>query len=114
MKEKPNPLAGLVDAMKAHDNRLARSEPKSTPAPVQVVVTATKTPTRPVQTVATVEKPRRVGEKIFCAGVGIERGFATERRKIHAPRPASDYHSPAGITAAASRSIPAMSGNIVG
>jgi hypothetical protein len=67
MKEKPNPLAGLVDAMKAHDNRLARNEPKSTSAPVQVVVTTARTAARPVQTVATVDKPRRVGEKTFCA-----------------------------------------------
>jgi hypothetical protein len=65
MKEKTNPLAGIVDAMKAHDNRLARNEPKPAPAPIQVAVT--KTATSPVQTVATVETPRRVGEKIFCA-----------------------------------------------
>jgi len=67
MKEKPNPLAGLVDAMKAHDNRLARNEPK--PATIQVppIVTITRTTKTPVQTVATVEKPRRVGEKVFCA-----------------------------------------------
>jgi hypothetical protein len=57
MKDKPNPLAGLVDNMLAHDNRLARKEPVPTPKPA----------TTPVQTVATVEKPRRVGEKIFCA-----------------------------------------------
>lgn len=67
MKEKPNPLAGLVDAMKAHDDRLARNEPKPSPAPVKAAVTVTKTATAPVQTVATVEKPRRVGEKVFCA-----------------------------------------------
>jgi hypothetical protein len=57
MKEKPNPLAGIVDAMKAHDLRLARKEPAPASKPV---------PT-PVQTIATVEKPRRVGEKVFCA-----------------------------------------------
>jgi hypothetical protein len=43
--------------MKAHDDRLARKE--SVPAPTPAA--------RPVQTVATVEKPRRAGEKIFCA-----------------------------------------------
>lgn len=57
MKEKLNPLAGVVDAMITHDTRLARKE--SVPAP--------KPAATPVQTVATVEKPRRVGEKIFCA-----------------------------------------------
>jgi hypothetical protein len=67
MKEKLNPLAGIVDAMKAHDDRLARNEPKSVSAPVQPVVTVTQAATTPVQTVATVEKPRRAGEKIFCA-----------------------------------------------
>ena len=67
MKQKPNPLAGLVDAMKAHDNRLARNETKPVPAQIQPVVTVTKRTVTPVQTVATVEKPIRVGEKIFCA-----------------------------------------------
>jgi hypothetical protein len=57
MKEKTNPLAGLVDAMKAHDTRLARKESAPTAKPAAP----------PVQTVATVEKPRRVGDKIFCA-----------------------------------------------
>jgi len=62
MKEKPNPLAGLVDQMIAHDNRLAQKQPKAvSPKPV------TPTVPMPVQVVATVEKPRRVGEKIFCA-----------------------------------------------
>jgi hypothetical protein len=62
MKEKPNPLAGLVDQMIAHDNRLAQKQPKpAAPKPVTQIA-----PT-PVQVVATVEKPRRVGEKIFCA-----------------------------------------------
>jgi hypothetical protein len=59
MKEKPNPLAGLVDAMKAHDTRLARKEATPTPKPAPA--------SAPVQMVATVEKPRRVGEKVFCA-----------------------------------------------
>jgi hypothetical protein len=67
MKEKPNPLAGIVDAMKAHDNRLAHIEPKPALAQNQPVVTLTKATTTPVQTVATVEQPRRVGEKVFCA-----------------------------------------------
>ena len=67
MKQKPNPLAGIVDAMKAHDDRLARNQPAPVTAPSQPVVTITKVTTSPVQTVATVEKPRRVGEKIFCA-----------------------------------------------
>jgi len=67
MKEKPNPLAGLVDAMKAHDNRLASNEPALAPASVQPAITVIKTTTSPVQTVATVEPPRRVGDKIFCA-----------------------------------------------
>jgi hypothetical protein len=67
MKEKPNPLAGIVDAMKAHDNRLARSEPKPVSAQVQPVTSLTRVAVTPVQTVAMVEKPRRVGEKIFCA-----------------------------------------------
>lgn len=57
MKEKPNPLAGLVDQMIAHDKRLAHKAPAPTPKPV----------TAPVQTVATMEKPRKVGEKVFCA-----------------------------------------------
>jgi hypothetical protein len=35
--------------------------------------------------------------------MGIERCLATKWRKIHASRPASDYYSPAGIAAAASR-----------
>ena len=67
MKERPNPLAGLVDAMKAQDNRMARNEPKPAPVQVHSVVTVTKATTTPVQTVATVERPRRVGEKVFCA-----------------------------------------------
>jgi hypothetical protein len=67
MKEKPNPLAGIVDAMKAHDNRLARNEPIPVSAQVQPAVSVTKLAVTPVQTVATVEKPRTVGEKIFCA-----------------------------------------------
>ena len=49
----PNPLAGLVDAMKSHDQRLANKAP--------VTVTAT------VQTVAPIAKPRQAGEKVFCA-----------------------------------------------
>ncbi len=57
MKEKPNPLAGIVDAMKAHDNRLARKEPAPIAKPVHMAV----------QTVATIDKPRRVGDKVFCA-----------------------------------------------
>jgi hypothetical protein len=67
MKEKPNPLAGIVDAMKDHDNRLARYEPKPVAVRVQPVISVTKAATTPIQTVATVENPRRVGEKIFCA-----------------------------------------------
>ena len=62
MKEKPNPLAGIVDAMKAHDNRLARNEPKPVLAQVQPVVSLTKVAVTPVQTVATVEKPRRASD----------------------------------------------------
>ncbi len=59
MKEKTNPLAGIVDAMKAHDNRLAQKEPAAVtkPAPITVVV----------QTVATMHKPRPAPEKVFCA-----------------------------------------------
>lgn len=67
MKDKPNPLAGIVDAMKAHDNRLARNAPKPVAVQTQPADTIAKTTTTPVQTVATVEKPRRVGEKVFCA-----------------------------------------------
>jgi len=67
MKQKPNPLAGIVEAMKAHDDRLARNQPETVAAQPQPVVAITKTTTTPVQTVATVDKPRRVGEKIFCA-----------------------------------------------
>ena len=67
MKEKPNPLAGLVDAMKDHDNRLARIELKPMPPQVKPVVAVTKTTVTPVQTVATMEKPRQTGEKVFCA-----------------------------------------------
>lgn len=63
MKEKTNPLAGIVDAMIAHDTRLARKDAAPAPKPAPKPA-ATQTP---VQTVATVEKPRRVGEKIFCA-----------------------------------------------
>jgi hypothetical protein len=62
MKEKPNPLAGIVDHMIAHDNRLARKQ--SAHAAAGPVVAPTPAP---VQTVATIEKPRRAGEKIFCA-----------------------------------------------
>ena len=47
-------------------------------------------------------------------GVGIERGIATERRKIHAPCLASHYHPPAGTTTATAGPIPAISGNIAG
>jgi hypothetical protein len=61
MKEKTNPLAGVVDAMIAHDTRLARKNPAPAPKPAPAALQT------PVQTVATVEKPRRVGEKIFCA-----------------------------------------------
>ena len=53
--------------MKAHDNRLARNESRPASAQVQPVVTVTKVTATPVQTVATVEKPRGVGEKVFCA-----------------------------------------------
>jgi hypothetical protein len=53
MKEKENPLAGVVAAMKAHDNRLAQA----TPMPVE----------QPVQTVASITKPRAAGDKVFCA-----------------------------------------------
>jgi hypothetical protein len=60
MKEKTNPLAGVVDQMLAHDARLARRQAAPT-APKPVAATP------PVQTVATVEKPKRVGEKVFCA-----------------------------------------------
>ncbi len=60
MKEKNNPLAGLVEQMIAHDTRLARKQPAPTPAPKPA------TPA-PVQTVATIEKPTKAGEKIFCA-----------------------------------------------
>jgi len=67
MKQKTNPLAGLVDAMKAHDNRLASIESKPAPAQVQPVVKVTRTTITPVQTVATVETPRKVGAKIYCA-----------------------------------------------
>lgn len=61
MKEKPNPLAGLVDAMKAHDTRLARNDVVPAPKPAKASVAT------PVQTVALIEKPRGVGEKVFCA-----------------------------------------------
>lgn len=58
MKQKPNPLAGLIDQMMAHDARLAKKQ--SAPAPKPAMPT-------PVQTVAAIEKPGRVGEKVFCA-----------------------------------------------
>jgi hypothetical protein len=67
MKQKPNPLAGVVEAMLAHDNRLAGNPPKPAAAPTPPVIAVTKRPATPVQTVATVDKPRRVGDKIFCA-----------------------------------------------
>lgn len=67
MKEKPNPLAGLVDAMKAHDTRLAHLEPTPAPVQVQPAATITKAAATPVQTVATIKQPSRVGEKVFCA-----------------------------------------------
>jgi len=38
-------------------------------------------------------------------GLGIRRGIAAKRRKIHAPRAACNYHSPAGTTAAATRHV---------
>jgi|GEM_PF-1331030 len=63
MKETSNPLAGLVDAMKAHDQRLAQRKPATTS-------TKPVTPSKPVirvQTVAALVKPSGVGEKVFCA-----------------------------------------------
>jgi hypothetical protein len=67
MKQKPNPLAGVVDAMLAHDNRLAANPSKPAAAPIPAAIAVAKRTTMPVQIIATVEKPRRVGEKIFCA-----------------------------------------------
>jgi hypothetical protein len=63
MKETPNPLAGLVDAMKAHDNRLAQNVPAKPARPVA----PRAAPIAPVQTIATVVKPSVMGEKVFCA-----------------------------------------------
>ena len=81
MKEKPNPLAGLVDAMKSHDTRLARNEPKPALAQIPPVVTVTKAASTPVQTIATVEKPRRMGEKVFC-GARYTRGQMSKMDQI--------------------------------
>ena len=53
--------------MKDHANRLAKNEQKPAPDQIPPVVAVAKATTTSVQTVATVEKPRRVGEKIFCA-----------------------------------------------
>lgn len=66
MKEKPNPLAGLVDAMISHDHRLASSPAQMEPKPKRPEIAATPKST-PVQTVAVVTKPRLVGDKVFCA-----------------------------------------------
>ena len=66
MKPKPNPLAGLVDAMKSHDNRLASNQTPTEIKPSIEVVAHTPKAT-PVQTVAVVEKPKNSGEKIYCA-----------------------------------------------
>jgi hypothetical protein len=61
MKQTPNPLAGLVDAMQAHDKRLARKEPPARTEP------ASSVPTVQIQTVATMSAAPSVGEKVFCA-----------------------------------------------
>jgi len=58
MKAKSNPLSGLVEQMIAHDTRLAQKQPAPMPKPAAATS---------VQTVATMEKPRRVGDKVFCA-----------------------------------------------
>lgn len=82
MREKPNPLAGMIDAMRAHDNRLAQKEPKPvSPQPIPPVVTITSAAINPVQTVATVETPQRLGEKIFC-GARYTRGQTTKIDQI--------------------------------
>jgi hypothetical protein len=67
MKESPNPLAGLVDAMKAHDQRLAQNTPVATPVKAAVPNKLAAKPVVRVQTVAAVVKPSGVGEKVFCA-----------------------------------------------
>ena len=64
MKESPNPLAGIVDAMKAHDKRLAQKAPAAIPPAVHIRTIA---PAVAVQTVASVVQPRSVGDKVFCA-----------------------------------------------
>jgi len=61
MKPTPNPLAGVVDAMLAHDKRMARKEP-----PPRKEVLADAPPVQ-VQTVVAMTQTRGVGEKVFCA-----------------------------------------------
>lgn len=73
MKEKANPLAGLVDSMKSHANRLVPTEPEPARAQVQPEVPVIKRTITPIQTVATIDKPRRVGNKVFC-GARYTRG----------------------------------------
>jgi len=66
MKEKPNPLAGIVDTMKAHANRVAATAPL-TSQPSQASVIISKVAVAPVQTVAPMQTPGKAGDKVFCA-----------------------------------------------
>jgi hypothetical protein len=70
MKESPNPLAGIVDAMKEHDKRLAQK-----PAVAKIADVRPAGPPSPitVQTVASIIKPQTVGAKIYC-GARLTRG----------------------------------------
>jgi len=83
MKEKSNPLAGLVDAMITHDARLVRDTPvpSAKPQPKPAAPPARTIAATAVQTVAAVEKPRRVGEKVFC-GARYTRGQIAKMDQI--------------------------------
>lgn len=67
MKPSPNPLAGIVDAMKAHDERLSQKVGPAKAVSITAEPPATPPTTVAVQTVAAISKPQSVGDKVFCA-----------------------------------------------